>query len=57
MIELKCANDGNLKSVSAEALHQIEEKKYVEELKRRGTKKIMKYGISFCEEECMVVMA
>ena len=31
--------------------------KYAEGLKRRGTKKIIKYGIVFCEIECMVVMA
>lgn len=40
-----------------EALKQIGEKKYAEGLKRRGTKKIIKYGIAFCEKECMVVMA
>ncbi len=33
------------------------ELKYAEGLKRRGTKKIIKYGIAFCEKECMVVMA
>ena len=57
VIELKYANDGNLEATCAEALKQIEEKKYAEGLKRRGTKKIMKYGIAFCEKECMVVMA
>ena len=57
VIELKYANDGNLEAACAEALKQIEEKKYAEGLKRRGTKKIMKYGIAFCEKECMVVMA
>ena len=57
VIELKYANDGNLEAACAEALQQIEEKKYAEGLKRRGTKKIIKYGIAFCEKECMVVMA
>ena len=57
VIELKYANDGNLEAACAEALKQIEEKKYAEGLKRRGTKKIKKYGIAFCEKECMVVMA
>ena len=56
VIELKYANDGNLESACAEALKQIEENKYAEGLKRRGAKKIMKYGIAFCEKECMVVM-
>lgn len=57
VIEIKYADDGNLESACAKALKQIEEKKYAEGLKRRGIKKIMKYGIAFCEKECMVVMA
>ena len=56
VIELKYAEDGNLEAACSEALRQIEEKKYAEGLKRRGTKKIMKYGIAFWEKECMVVM-
>ena len=57
VIELKYADDGNLEAVCKEALNQIEEKKYAEGLKRCSTKKIIKYGIAFCEKECMVVMA
>ena len=57
VIELKYADDGNLEAACAEALNQIEEKKYAEGLKRRGMKKMMKYGIAFCGKECMVVMA
>ena len=57
VIELKYADDGNLERACGEALGQIEEKKYVEVLKRRGMKKIIKYGIAFCGKECMVVMA
>ena len=57
IIELKYANDGNLEAACSEALKQIEEKKYTQGLKRRGTKKIIKYGIAFCEKECMVVTA
>ena len=38
-------------------LKQIEEKKYAEGLKRRGAKKIIKYGIAFYEKECMVMTA
>ncbi len=57
VIELKYANDGNLEAACAEALKQIEEKKYAEGLKRQGAKKIIKYGIAFCEKECMAVMA
>jgi hypothetical protein len=56
VIELKYADNGNLEAACREALRQIEEKKYAEGLKRRGAKKIIKYGIAFCEKECMVVM-
>ena len=57
VIELKYADDGNLEAACRQALRQIEEKKYAEGLKRRSMKKIIKYGIAFCEKECMVVMA
>ena len=54
VIELKYADGGKLETACAEALEQIEEKKYAEGLKRRGMKKIIKYGIAFYEKECMV---
>ena len=57
VIELKYADDGNLERACAQALGQIEEKKYDEGLKRRSMKKIIRYGIAFCEKECMVAMA
>ena len=57
VIELKYADDGNLEAACSDALKQIEEKKYAEGLRRRGTKKIIKYGIAFCEKECLVAMA
>ena len=56
VIEIKYADDGNLELACKKALEQIEEKKYAEGLKRRGAKKMIKYGIAFCEKECMVVM-
>ena len=56
VIELKYADDGNLEAACSEALKQIEEKKYADGLKRRGTKKIIKYGIAFWEKECMVAV-
>ena len=57
IIEIKYAHNGNLENACAEALSQIEEKKYAVGLQRRGMKKVLKYGIAFCEKECMVVMA
>ena len=57
VIELKYAEDGNLEKACREALEQIEEKKYAQGLKRRSMKKIIRYGIAFCEKECMAAMA
>ncbi len=54
VIELKYADDGNLEASCEEALKQIEDKKYAEGLKRRGMKKIIRYGIAFCKKDCMV---
>ena len=56
VIELKYANDGDLAAACAEALKQIEDRKYAVGLQHRGMKKIIKYGMAFCEKECMVVM-
>lgn len=56
VIEVKYAEDGNLEKSCRGALEQIEEKKYAEGLKRRGMKKVIKYGIAFWEKECMVMM-
>ena len=57
VIELKYASDKNMESACAKALKQIEDRKYAEGLKRRGMRKIIKYGIAFYEKECMVVMS
>ena len=57
IIELKYADNSSLETACSEALKQIEVKKYAEGLKRRGMKKFFKYGIAFCEKECMVAMA
>ena len=56
VIELKYADDGNLEASCEEALKQIEDKKYAEGLKRRGMKKIIRYGIAFCKKDCMVAI-
>ncbi len=57
IIELKYADDGNLEAACMKALKQIEDRKYAEGLRHRAMKKIIKYGIAFCEKECMVMMA
>ena len=57
VIELEYADNGNLEAACERALKQIEERKYAQGLVRRGMKKIICYGMAFCEKECMVVMA
>lgn len=57
VIELEYADSGNLEAACERALKQIEERKYAQGLMRRGMKKIICYGMAFCEKECMVVMA
>lgn len=56
VIELKYQEDGNLEKGCKDALEQIGDRKYDESLKRRRMQKIIKYGIAFCQKECMVVM-
>ena len=56
IIELKYAEDGTLEKSCAEALAQIEAKQYAEGLRRRGMRKILKYGIAFWEKECQVML-
>ena len=55
VIELKYADDGNLEAACAEALKQIETRKYDVGLQRRGMKKMIRYGMAFWGKECMVV--
>ena len=54
IIELKYAEDGKLERSCEEALCQIAERKYEEGLRRKGMKKVLKYGMAFWEKECMV---
>ena len=46
LIDVKYANEGNLDQACEQALQQIEEKKYDEELRENGVDKILKYGIA-----------
>ena len=57
VIELKYANNANLEAACAEAIKQIEEKKYAVGLQRHGMKKVVCYGIAFWEKECMAARA
>ncbi len=57
IIEIKYADDGNLEKGCADALGQIEDRKYAADLERRRMRKVLRYGMAFCEKECRVVMA
>ena len=57
LIEVKYANDGNLDQACEQALQQIEEKKYDEELRENGVNKILKYGIACYMKRCKVKQA
>lgn len=54
VIEVKYADEGDLKAGCREALKQIEEKGYEERLKEDGMSTIFKYGIACRKKECMV---
>ncbi len=54
MIELKY--DKNLNQGCKDALSQIEEKRYAEELQNEGMETILKYGISCYKKTCRVVL-
>ena len=57
IIELKYADDGNLEKGCADALKQIEDRKYAIGLEHKRLKKVLRYGMAFYEKECKVVLA
>lgn len=55
VIEFKVAKDiDDMDAKADEALRQIEEKKYDDELRNDGYKYVSCYGIAFCGKECVV---
>lgn len=55
VIEVKdTRNFKDLEKLCDEGLAQIERLNYESELKNEGYKKILKYGIAFCQKSCMV---
>ena len=55
VLELKVSDAiDDLEADAEEALKQIEEKKYMEELRTEGYRKIGCYGISFYRKDCEV---
>ena len=56
VIELKYSSEErDLELDCREALNQIKNKNYTQELRNRGFNKIIKYGISFCRKKCRVM--
>ena len=56
VIEMKYGDSGNLEADCREALAQIGEQQYTEELKKYGCKQIYCYGIACWKKQCMVMM-
>ena len=54
IIEVKYAHDGDLDAGCKEALRQIEDTKYEEELRDEGMEQILKYGIACYKKRCKV---
>lgn len=56
IIEVKYAENAKYDTVCREALRQIEEAGYTEELKEDGFRKILKYGIACYRKKCRVMV-
>ncbi|MCD7709032.1 MAG: PD-(D/E)XK nuclease domain-containing protein, partial [Clostridiales bacterium] len=56
IIELKYAEGGNMDAACADALAQIENRRYIEDFKRDEMGKIIKYGIAFYRNKCKVAV-
>ena len=51
IIEIKYAETGNLEAVSEDALKQIEDRRYEDQLLEEGVEHILKYGIAFYKKK------
>lgn len=57
ILEIKYAQDGELDTACREALEQIGQKHYEEELLDEGIHHILKYGIAFYKKRCRVMLS
>ena len=55
VVEMKYAEDGDLKRACTEALQQIEEKDYMARLKQDGMRQFIKYGIACYKKDSLIV--
>ena len=56
ILEVKYAHDGNLEKSCKNALRQIADTHYEEELKNEGIDRILKYGIACYKKRCKVML-
>ena len=56
IIEVKYAHDGNMETAARNALEQITNTRYEEELQDEGIENILKYGIAFYKKKCKVLL-
>ena len=56
IIEVKYAHDGNMETAARNALEQIINTRYEEELQDEGIENILKYGIAFYKKKCKVLL-
>ncbi len=57
VIEIKYAEDGDLRAGCQEALRQIQDREYEARLVEDGMETIIKYGIACWKKKCKVEMA
>ena len=56
IIEVKYAHVGNMETAARNALEQITNTRYEEELQDEGIENILKYGIAFYKKKCKVLL-
>ncbi|MCC8152344.1 MAG: ATP-binding protein [Lachnospiraceae bacterium] len=56
VLEVKYADNGNLEESCRKAMQQIENMRYVEELRNNGMEHILKYGIACYKKRCRIVL-
>lgn len=55
IVEIKYAHDGNLDQACQDALEQIENTNYIQELQKEGIQQISRYAMAFYLKQCKVV--
>ena len=56
VIEVRYAQNSEMDTICQEALTQIKQKGYADELYESGVETVIKYGIACCRKKCRVVV-